>query len=364
MSEETRPTRAARLDEFEVELERYLENVRAGGQLQEVLDHLDRIADYNVLVIGDAIIDEYQFVQPQGKSLKEHMIASLFQDREIYAGGVFAAANHVASFCRSVDVMTALGDHDSYEDLIRDALHDNVRLHSVTRPDSPTTKKSRFIDSGYMRKLFEVYFMNDAPLPPREQGTLNAWLGEMLDGYDVVIVTDFGHGLIHGSTIELLASRARFLALNTQANSANYGFNTVTKFPRADYVCIDGPEARLATKDKFSDIDEIATSSLPKTIECPNIIVTKGSRGCVTWDGSQMAHVPVLAPTIVDTVGAGDAFFVVTAPLVAAGLTLPLVGFVGNLAGGLKVGIVGHRTSVEKAALVQFAEQLVGDRAR
>jgi len=29
------------------------------------------------------------------------------------------------------------------------------------------------------------------------------------------------------------------------------------------------------------------------------------------------------------------------------------IGFVGNVAGALKVGIIGHRTSIDKAALVK-----------
>ena len=43
-----------------------------------------------------------------GKTPKKNMIATRYQDRELFAGGVFAAANHVASFCRHVDVITVL----------------------------------------------------------------------------------------------------------------------------------------------------------------------------------------------------------------------------------------------------------------
>ena len=53
------------------------------------------------------------------------------QDRELFAGGVFAAANHVASFCKQVDIITCLGDVDSHEDLIRQSLQPNVRLRVV-----------------------------------------------------------------------------------------------------------------------------------------------------------------------------------------------------------------------------------------
>jgi sugar/nucleoside kinase (ribokinase family) len=52
-------------------------------------------------------------------------------------------------------------------------------------------------------------------------------------------------------------------------------------------------------------------------------------------------------------VGAGDAFLSVTAPLVAAGGSLDRVGFIGNIVGALKVEIVGHRRSVDKAAVVK-----------
>jgi sugar/nucleoside kinase (ribokinase family) len=52
--------------------------------------------------------------------------------------------------------------------------------------------------------------------------------------------------------------------------------------------------------------------------------------------------------------GAGDAFFSVTAPMVAAGGDMHHVGFIGNAVGALKVGIVGHRRSVEKSALLKY----------
>jgi sugar/nucleoside kinase (ribokinase family) len=53
----------------------------------------------------------------------------------------------------------------------------------------------------------------------------------------------------------------------------------------------------------------------------------------------------------VDTIGAGDAFLSIASPLVAAGGTMRDVGFVGNIVGGIKVGIVGHRKSVDKVSV-------------
>ncbi|MBV5336231.1 cytidyltransferase, partial [bacterium] len=61
----------------------------------------------------------------------------------------------------------------------------------VTRRGKPTTRKTRFVDPGYMRKLFEVYDMDDAPLEGGEEAELLAAL-EGVGDYDLVIVTDFG----------------------------------------------------------------------------------------------------------------------------------------------------------------------------
>lgn len=339
-------------------LQVYLEGRRADDILGSLLALLDQVADFRVLLVGDTIIDEYVYVDPLGKSPKETMIATLYRDRESFAGGVIAAANHVASLCREVDVITALGaggDAAADEALVRASLKPNVRLSAIRRADKPTTRKTRFIDQDDLRKLFELYTMDDAPLDAAEEAACTGLIAERAGDFDLVIVTDFGHGLITEAGIESLTRHARFLAVNAQTNSANRGFNLVTRYPRADYVCIDAPEARLACAEKSCEIAELAAQKLPARIACSRLILTHGKHGCVTFDQQAGLHrIPAFTNTVVDTVGAGDAFLAVTAPLVATGAPLDLVGFVGNAVGALKVGIVGHRRSIEKIPLIKF----------
>lgn len=345
---------------YEPHVSRHLSRLRENGSGGIINDLLDKIADMKVLFVGDAIIDEYQFVVPMGKSAKENIIATRFRDKETYAGGVFAAANHLATFCRQVDIVTVLGDNDPYEPLIRNTLHEGVGLHAVRRPNTPTCVKRRFVDPSYTRKLFEVYVFDDDPLAEPVADQLYDELDARLPEYDVVVVTDFGHGMIDKRIIDLLCRKARFLAVNTQTNSANMGFNLVTKYPRADYVCIDAPEARLATCDRTSTIGDLIADQLSQRIDCGKIIVTNGRHGCVTYSTDETIHsIPALTSTVVDTVGAGDAFLSLTAPLAAAGGPMSLVGFMGNIIGALKVEIVGHRKSVDKVAVVKSLTSLL-----
>jgi sugar/nucleoside kinase (ribokinase family) len=53
----------------------------------------------------------------------------------------------------------------------------------------------------------------------------------------------------------------------------------------------------------------------------------------------------------VDRIGAGDAFFSITAPCVALGATREQVGKIGNAAGAIAVRTMGNKAPVTRAEL-------------
>ena len=202
------------LNVFEPRVQAYLTKLRERDALGEALGAIEGIQNMRVMLVGDAIIDEYQYAEPMGKSAKENIVASRFAGREVFAGGVIAAANHVAGFCREVKVVTCLGEQDSYEDLIRDSVKPNVDAEFFYRSGAPTTRKSRFVAPGQMRKLFEVYFFEDSPLDGALEQRLCDAIAAGAKDVDVVIVTDFGHGMMTPKAIAVAAETAPFLAVN------------------------------------------------------------------------------------------------------------------------------------------------------
>ncbi len=164
---------------------------------------------------------------------------------------------------------------------------------------------------------------------------------------------DFGHGLITGNAITDLA-RSKFLAANAQTNAGNQGFNLVTKYAGADFICVDAPEARLAVQDQTGKIEEVL-AELEKAVQTENVIITHGREGSYV----HAAHIPAIATHAVDTMGAGDCFLAFTAPLIAAGLGIEEAAFVGNVAAGMKTGIVGHRAAVDAQVLQQTVKALL-----
>ena len=346
------------LDVHDPELRDYLERISHKGAYQRILELVNSIEDHKVVMVGDAIIDEYVYVEPLGKPSKEHIVSTLYKDRELFAGGIVAAANHAAGFCREVEVVTLLGGGDADEALVREALRPNVTLHAIKIEGRPTTRKTRYLSD--IRKLFEVYTMDDSPLDPADRERFDRLVRERCAEANSTVVADFGHGAIAGSTIDLLTTHSRFLAVNVQTNSGNQGFNLATRYSRADYVCIDAPEARLAVGDKFGEVKSDVIRELSRRIACDRFAITHGASGCYVLGGeSDTIHVPAFTKTVVDTIGAGDAFFAVTAPLVAVGGSMEDVGIVGNASGAIKVGIVGHRNSVAREALLKYLAALL-----
>ena len=346
-------------DIYPQETQLFLQEFRQRHTTAEILQAIERIRGLKVLLIGEAVIDEYHYVRPMNKPSKANIIATRYLSEETFIGGIFACANHVAGFCDTVHVVTSLGRKDTKEDFIRAHLKANVTTKFFYRDDSPTIVKRRFVDSNFLAKLYEVYYFEDTPLPEETDEAMRAYLDSVLPEYDVVIVLDYAHGLISPKTIDLLSSKARFLAVNTQTNAANIGYNPVVKYPRADLVCIDEPELRLATRDRFGAVEPLLDQVVDR-MHASVGIVTRGHKGCLVQPAGRPAvAVPVLSTRVVDAVGAGDAFLAIVAPCVAAGLPTELVGFIGNAVGALAVTIVGNRESVDPVPLYKSIKSLM-----
>jgi rfaE bifunctional protein nucleotidyltransferase chain/domain len=344
---------------FSKEVSDYLAGFAARYGPSGVIPCLEGIAALKVLVVGEAIIDEYQYCEAIGKSSKEPTLAVKSLTAEKFAGGTLAVANHVANFTDSVTLLTLLGEGDMNESFIRDRLHSKIEKRFLYRKDAPTIVKRRFIEKYFFHKLFEVYEINDTAPDEVDGRRLCDALRGQLGGYDLVIVFDFGHGMICPEAVRMLCDEAPFLAVNTQSNAGNLGYHTISKYPRADYICVAENEMRLDARDRRGDLRGMV-ENVARRQQCDRVIVTRGSRGCLCYSEDEgFCEVPAFAGQVVDRVGAGDAFLSITAPCVAQDAPIEVVGFIGNVVGAQAVATVGHRTSVERVPLIRHIEHLL-----
>lgn len=326
----------------------------------DIIRFLKDVEDLKILVIGDIIIDEYHYCTGMGKSQKDNIIATKFLNEEVFAGGVLAAANHLAGFCKDVTLFSCIGTKNDYKDFITTHLKPNIKTHFYYRQDAPTVVKRRFVDPNFLNKLFEICYLEDANhLNPTLENEMCGYLNSSLKEFDMVLVTDFGHGLVTPKMVKILSKKSNFLAVNVQTNSANLGFNLITKFLHADYVCIDEPEIRLACHDRFSNTEKLILN-ISKKLNCERIIITRGHKGSLAYSKKEgFTGIPVFSKEVVDRIGAGDAYFSVTSPCVFKNTPMEAAGFIGNAVGAMKVLIVGNRSSVEPVSLFKYITSIL-----
>lgn len=343
---------------FSTEVSEYLDSFRRKYPIDEVTGLLKRASTLKALVVGEAIIDEYQYCETLGKSGKEPILAAQFIRGEKFAGGSVAVANHVASFAGSTRLLTMLGSVESHEQFIRDKLSPGVDLEFLTMEGSPTIVKRRFIETYPFQKLFEVYVMDE------EGGTRNTEqlcrvLERTLPSFDLVIVADYGHGMLGDEAIDVLCRKSKYLAVNAQLNAGNHGFNTVSKYARADFISLSEKEIRLETRNPSGDLQTIV-EDVATNLSCPRVLVTRGAKGNLCYSRDEgFFSVPGLAIKTVDRVGAGDAVFAVGALCAALDAPMEVIGLIGNAVGIEAVGIVGNQRFIERAPLVKHLEALL-----
>ncbi len=337
----------------------YLSQFSKRYSIDRVLSYLKEASTLKVLFVGESIIDEYRYCAAIGKSSKEPMLAVQHLSTEKFAGGILALANNAAPFCKKTEVVSFLGEKASQEGFLRSRMDPKVRLHLHHKKDSPTIVKRRYIDKYFFTKLLAIYEMDDNPLGPRDNRHLCSTLERLAPQFDAVVVVDFGHGMITDEAVDVLCSKSKFLAVNTQANAGNQGYHTISRYHRADYICMAHNEFRLEARHRHKDLREIV-QDVSRRLHCPSVVVTGGSRGCLAYSASEgFFDVPAVATQVVDRMGAGDTFLALTAPCVARKAPIEIVGFIGNVAGAEAVATVGHRKSLDPIKLYKHAETLL-----
>lgn len=230
--------------------------------------------------------------------------------------------------------------------------------------DFTTIIKQRFVEpqkeGKELPKLFAVNYI-DARHPKEEvQKKVYERIQKEIKKHDLIMVMDFGHGVMGNAIREMVQDKAPFLALNCQTNSNNHGFNIINRqYQRADSFSLDQTEIRLAFgRREIEGFPEL--SVLRKQFKAQYGWLTRGDVETIgiKSDKSQCAC-PPFEVNVVDTVGAGDAFSALASLAAVSGLPIELATFMGQMAGAQAVKIVGNSEPIKKSVFLKGCEALL-----
>ncbi len=343
------------------EVSAFVAGLKQEISLEEILEKIESLKDLKVLIVGDAIIDEYQYVEPLGQTGKGNHSVAKCLDREVFLGGSLIIANHVAQFSDHVTLLSAIGKNCPHKTFIQDNLDPKVEQEFVFLEESTTLVKKRYVlkDGKTLSKLFETYSGQEIGVSSEQTGRVVEFIKKKSTFFDLVLVADFGNGFTNTPIVQALSATTSFLAVNTQTNSGNRGYNTITKYQRADYISLNEPELRLSMHDKSSEIEGLAVDVL-EIMHAQGISVTRGIRGALCFSKQEgFISLPAFVSQSIDRIGAGDAYLSLSSLSLAGGIPLKFAGFLGALGAAMSVQMIGNQEPIKKAPLIKFLTRML-----
>ncbi|HEY7289010.1 MAG TPA: PfkB family carbohydrate kinase [Vicinamibacterales bacterium] len=283
-----------------------------GYSLRDLKDFLARASTMRVCVLGEAIVDEWIDVTLMNMSTQSRCIAGNEVERVRQVGGSGIVALHLANFVKRVDCFT---------NAVPGPLPENVHTYPLALGELTET---RFVDRETGRPVFKS-----------RQATLSAVNPDGapdFDTYDLVLIADFGHGLLDQATInQRIADRRRaVVAAMVQANSSNFGYNLPLKYGGADYYALNRTEAELCLHQRDLSLPDLVERSAT-VLRARAVSVTDGAHGAMVRVDDDRCMLPSLSVTAVDSIGCGDAYFALSSVAIAAKLPARIVGLVGSI---------------------------------
>lgn len=338
---------------FNKEQKNFLKRISKKYSFNFIYKKIKELEKLKVLLVGETIIDQYIFGDVLGKSGKETHLVLNEKKRETYLGGAAAIANHLITFCKSVNFLTLTGKEKQNVSFIKKLLRKKIITNFFSKSNATTIIKKRYIDEVSKNKLLGVYLIDEEKLKENFEQKLINLIKKKSKLCDLILVSDYGHGFISKKTaIEFNRSKT-FFSLNAQINASNRGFHSLIKYKNIDSLIINENELRHEMRDKIGNLEEVGLK-LIKFLKIKKLVITTGSKGVILIEKTgKTTYAPAFANKVVDKVGAGDTMLAVISLCMKIKMPGDLSLFLGSLAGATAVENIGNSRFINKDELIR-----------
>jgi len=325
--------------------------------IKKIIDNFNKL---KILVIGETIIDQYNFCEAIGKSGKEPMLVLKEMQQDQYLGGVLSIARNLSQFSDKITVLSVIGEKKDYLKDINKNLPKKIKTKFIFKENSPTIVKKRYVDSISQSKIIGIYNINDEILNKKDETIFNKLLKKEIKKHDLIIVSDYGHGFISKKSANIICKNSKFLALNAQINAFNIGYHTIRNYKNFNTLIINEKEIRHEMRDKVSKL-EVLMSNLSIEKKINNVIVTVGNRGSILYNKTKnkFYYADAYAHKIIDKVGAGDTMLSVVGPCLKSNIDIDTTLLISSLAAAQSVESMGNKYTISKIKMLKTLENIL-----
>jgi D-beta-D-heptose 7-phosphate kinase/D-beta-D-heptose 1-phosphate adenosyltransferase len=306
-------------------------------------EFLKRLASCKVVIVGDVMLDAYLHGGVTRISPEAPVPVIKWKSEKAVAGGAGNVAANIASLGASVALVAVSGadsDREQLLALLRGA--GKIDVDGVIADESRrTTKKIRVV--GQAQQMLRIDQEDDRPLENDIERGLIAKAIEAIDGGDIVVLSDYGKGVLNDHVIAACVARAREVGKTLivdpkRRELADYRGATILTPNRAELTLATGMPC---------ETDEQAEAAARRVREATgaDVLLTRSEKGMSFFPSrGEAIHLPTMAKSVFDVSGAGDTVVALIAVGLAAGLPMVEAMKIANHAAGVVVSRFGTAT--------------------
>jgi D-glycero-beta-D-manno-heptose-7-phosphate kinase len=296
-----------------------------------------------VLVVGDLLADEYVYGQTERVSREAPVLIVRHEWDEVKLGGAANAAANAASLGAKVTVIGVLGADAAGEALRHQFLDRGIAFSGIRSAHLRTEVRTRILAGGVSttrQQMLRIDRGQTGSLAKKVREQLASKILRHAKAADVVLVSDYGAGVLHTETIEALRSCHALVCVDSRFQ--------LTAFRGLSVLKPNEPEFKSLVNGPASTEDELKRGAQKalKDLGASALLVTRGRNGMALF---QQNLPPIFIPVhgrdeAVDVTGAGDTVHAVLSIALGARLPLETAARLANVAGSIVVQKLGTAT--------------------
>ena len=309
----------------------------------DLYNALNSLTSIEVHVVGDTIIDTFVNTALLGGQTKTPTISVKYLNEKKYLGGAAVVAKHLQAAGAKVTFTTLLGKDKESEEFHTELQELGILMNVVSEINRPTTEKKVIICDKH--RLLKIDTVENTPCLTSTINEISRFIQKT--HADIVIFSDFRHGIFHKLSIPILSNSIPSKAMKVADSQVASRWGNISEFVKFDLLTPNEKEARFSLGDQDSTIGLLGNKLFEES-KCKNLILKLGARGAIGFMGTKNQKNPQIVPldsftqNAVDPVGAGDALIAYASLALKATNSLPIAIILGSLAAACETEIDGN----------------------
>jgi len=304
---------------------------------------MEEIKKPNILVIGDLMIDHYLWGNVNRISPEAPVQVVEVEKETTVLGGAGNVVNNLVALGADVMVMSVVGEDKNGDEITQMLESIKVKHYLICDKNRKTTKKSRIIASHQQVVRYDHESKED--ISAESEALLTTGLLNIIEEFDVVLVSDYGKGVITDS----LMGKINFCASGNDVKVlVDPKGDDYSKYIGSYLLTPNKKEAQIATKMEINDDAslKVALKKLHNTACLQVPMITLSEDGIAILDeNNNVIKKPTVAREVYDVTGAGDTVLASLGYCLAKDDNIVEAMEFANLAAGVVVGKIGSATA-------------------